>query len=391
MGNVKIYRSSDYGAPQLYGNAGFLINVLDACLVNGYGTQSILTMTHSNGIVTAATATPHGLQPHSRQTIAGVNEAGYNGEFIITILDAYSFYYTASGISVTPATGTITIKSAGAGWTKPYSGTNLAAYRQGGGNQHYLHINDTTTISSRCIGYEAMSAVSTGTGPFPTTAQISGGLYWQKSNVADAVSAREWIIVADDKTMYMWVRYTAGIDYGSMSTCAFGDFYSYKEGDVFNTFLSANTNSASYQYMYFSYLLSNIGGVLNTSNFGMYTPRNYTQVGSSTPMGKLGDYSKAAQAGMGLTGTGMPYPSPVDGGLYMCPVTVVDGLGVAAQAVLRGRMYGLWNPLHSTPLNHGDIFIGNGALTGKTFFVFTTCPVTTSFGQYMLDISLTWD
>ena len=48
MSNVKFFRSSDYGAPQLYGNAGYLIGVLDACLVNGYGTQNILTMTHSN-------------------------------------------------------------------------------------------------------------------------------------------------------------------------------------------------------------------------------------------------------------------------------------------------------------------------------------------------------
>ena len=153
MGNVKLYRSSDYGAPQLYGNAGYLIGVLDACLVNGYGTQNILTMTHSDGIVTAATAVAHNLQPHSRQTIAGANEAGYNGEFVITIIDAYSFYYTTSGISVSPATGTITTKSAGAGWTKPYNGTNLAVYRQGSGAQHYFRINDTTTYTSRLVGY----------------------------------------------------------------------------------------------------------------------------------------------------------------------------------------------------------------------------------------------
>ncbi len=390
MSNVKIYRHNDYGAPTLYGAAGYLIGVLDACLVDGYGQQTIITMTHSNGIVTAATGQAHGLQPHSRQTVAGANEAGYNGEYIITIIDAFSFYYTASGISTSPATGTITIKSAGAGWTKAYSGTNLAAYRQGGGNQHYLHINDTYTGSARCIGYEAMSAVSTGTGPFPTTAQMNGGLYWQKANTTDAINFRDWVIVADDKTIYMWVRYTTGTDYGAYSFMGFGDYYSYKAGDQYNTFLSANSNNGSYQYQYFPYLVSNLNSILSTSLFYMYSARNYTQVGSSVPQGKMGDYSKAAQSGMGFTGTGMPYPNPVDGGLYMCPVTVGDGIGVAAQAVLRGRMYGIWNPLHSVPLNNGDIFEGNGELAGRTFMAFTVCPATTNFGQLMLEISPTW-
>lgn len=82
MGNVKIFRSTDYGAPILYGNASYMIGLLDACLVNGYGTQTLLTLTHADGVVTASTAAAHGLQPNSRQTIAGANEAGYNGEFI---------------------------------------------------------------------------------------------------------------------------------------------------------------------------------------------------------------------------------------------------------------------------------------------------------------------
>lgn len=391
MGNVKIYRSSDYGAPQLYGNASYLITVLDACLVNGYGTQNILTMTHSNGIVTAATAVAHNLQPHSRQTIAGANEAGYNGEFVITIIDAYSFYYTASGIATSPATGTITTKSAGAGWTKPYSGTNLAAYRQGSGSQHYFRVDDTTTYTSRVVGYETMTAISTGTGPFPTAAQVSGGLYWQKSNVADAVSAREWIIVADDKTMYMWVRFGTGSDYGSFSAHGMGEFKSFKDGDVYNTFISANTGATSYQYMYFMYLNSYAGAVLSSSLFGMYASRSYTQIGSSVPLGKLGDYSKANQGGMGILGIGLPYPHQVDGGLYMSPVTIAEGVGIAAQAVIRGVMRGVWNPLHSMPLNNFDIFNGNGDLSGKTFITLNGCPATSNLGQFMLDISLTWD
>ena len=391
MGNVKIYRHTDYGAPQLYGNAGFLITVLDACLVNGYGSQTVLTMTHTNNIVSVTTPVPHNLQPYSRQTIEGANEAGYNGEFVIQMLDAFSFYYTTSGISVSPATGTITTKSAGAGWSKPFSGTNLAAYRPGAGPRHFLRIDDTADQNARCIGYEDMTAISTGTGPFPTAAQVTGGLYWQKSNVADATSAREWIIVADDKTMYMWTRYTTTNTYDAFAAEGMGDYSSYKDGDVYNSFISANTNNGSYQYMYFSYLNSYPGAVLIGSVFGFYGARSYTQIGSSAVLGKIGEYSKAAQGGMGAQGVGLPYPHPVDGGLYMCPITIAEGVGVAAQSVVRGIMRGVWNPLHSIPLNHGDIFNGNGDLAGKTFITCNACHATSSLGQFMLDISLTWD
>lgn len=38
--NVTVYRSTDTSAPTLSGTAGTLINVLDACLVNGYGSKA---------------------------------------------------------------------------------------------------------------------------------------------------------------------------------------------------------------------------------------------------------------------------------------------------------------------------------------------------------------
>src|SRR5574337_1914064 len=60
-----------------------------------------------------------------------------------------------------------------AGWAKPYSGTNLAAYRAATGNRFYFRVDDSGTVEARISGYETMSDVNTGTGQFPTTAQIS--------------------------------------------------------------------------------------------------------------------------------------------------------------------------------------------------------------------------
>lgn len=42
---VKVYRSTDTSAPALSGQAGKLIDVLDACLVNGYGSKSSMGWT----------------------------------------------------------------------------------------------------------------------------------------------------------------------------------------------------------------------------------------------------------------------------------------------------------------------------------------------------------
>lgn len=392
MIDVKFFRSTDNGAPELSGSVGALIDIFDACLIDGYGSQTVTSATHVDDVVTIVTPIAHGLKPYSRQLIAGANESGYNGEFVVDIIDAYTFFYTTSGIASSPATGTITTKTDSAGWTKPYSGTNLAAYRQGAGNQHYMKITDTSTITARWLGYESMTSISAGTGDFPTNAQESGGMYIQKSNVANT-DRREWIMVATDSVMYFWSWYGTTDAYGSYGLVGFGDYHSYKAGDAFNTFISGNTGATSYQYHKFAYLAAHAGAVLSSSDNGMFSARPFHQTGSSVVQGKLGDYSKANQGGMGIesSSVGLAYPSPVDGGLYMCPVTVVDGIGAANQATIRGYMKGVWNPLHSIPLSSEDIFQGNGDLVGKTFLTLRICSGGSSEGQVMLDISPSWD
>lgn len=381
MGNVKVFRSTDYGAPVLYGNAGYLIPVFDACLVNGYGANTINTMTHNAGTVTVTTAVTHNLRTYGRQTISGANESGYNGEFIITVTGANTFTYQAAGITVTPATGTLSTKSGGAGWTKPYNGTNLAAYRGGSGTQMYLRIDDTTTQAARCLGYETMSDVNTGTGPFPTTAQFSGGLYWTKSSTADATNARDWIIVADDKTMYMWVNYNSSATYTDSPMMHFGDIETYKSGDAYHCCLLANTLAATIANFRFSYLVA----TFIIGDTGMYFPRSYSQAGTAMPGAKISDYSKSS-AGANMGGSGLIYPHQTDGALHLAPVWAVETASVLAQSAIRGVFRGLWNPLHNSPLAHLDTFQGSGTLAGKTFLTFRIQPS----AQAMLDLSLTW-
>src|SRR6478609_9197278 len=103
---MRVYRWDDSSAPTLSASNGALITVLDAVLVNGYGSKTA------------------------------------------------------------------------AGWTKAFSGTNLAAYLQGSGsNGRYLRVDNSTSDNfPRLRGFKAMSAISTGTDGFPLDAQVSGGL-----------------------------------------------------------------------------------------------------------------------------------------------------------------------------------------------------------------------
>jgi len=384
MGNVKVFRSSDYGAPVLFGNAGYLIPVLDACLVTGYGELTISSITHSNGVVTVVTSTAHNLGPYGRQTISGItNDTAYNGDVIIQPVDGFTFTYSKGGITQATGTGaTMRTKSTSVGWTKDYSGTNLAAYRQAGGNRHYLRVDDTTTLSVRVVGYETMSGISTGTGLFPTAAQFSGGLYMQKSQTADATNPRDWILVADDETFYLHVNWNSYLNNTMDSpVLAFGNIQSDRPGDAFHTIIVANVSAAIAGFR-FSYLANNV----QTADTGSYLARSYTQIGSSTPSARISDTSKSnSQSNMGAS-QGLPYPHPVNGGLYMTPVWVTESLSPLANSVIRGTLKGIWNPLHNRPLAHSDIFLGNGVLSGKVFMAWNV----QLNGQVMIDISPTW-
>ena len=286
---VRVYYSTDSGAPVYSGSAGSLIALLQACLVDGYGAKD-------------------------------------------------------------PA-----------GWTKPFSGTNLAAFRPAAGNRHYLRVADTGAEFARVRGFEVMTAISTGTRPFPTDAQVNGGCYTVKSDAASS-DARGWVVVADDKRF--WLVSTSSVSTIADSTTAglgmfFGDIISAKAGDAFHTLLIAGSSSSPYS-------LSNGGlaSAINSSLDGHYMARSYTQAGTSITLSKHSDAAK-------LNGTttvgasGAAYPDPVTGGIGIAPIFVHEG----DISLTRGVLPGAWCPVHNLPASPGDIFQGSGSHTGKEFLL----------------------
>jgi hypothetical protein len=68
--------------------------------------KSVTSLTRNTGTATA-TSSAHGFSTGDQINIRGADQAAYNGDFIVTVVDANSFTYPVSGSPTTPATGTI--------------------------------------------------------------------------------------------------------------------------------------------------------------------------------------------------------------------------------------------------------------------------------------------
>lgn len=389
--NVKTFQSSDAGAPVLTGQAGTLVSLLDAVLVNGYGTLTVSSITRTGGVATATTSAPHGLAIGSPipvyQLIAGAAQAEYNGEFLVTPLTADTFSYTVTGTPASPATGSITTKRPSLGWSKPFSGTSKAAYQMPAGTtQHFLQVQDDNSGSSlrsaHWRGYESMSSVDAGIGPFPTSTQQSGkGLWIYKSGTQNA-TARSWKIIGDEKGFYLHT-YPFDTLSSASQNFYFGEMKSFRSGDAFHTMIiaatveSTLTNGSSAPAAGgnpFNSLVTNRG-----ISAGHFCARRYTQIGSASEIGKFGDGATTS-----IGSAGMPYPNPVDNGYHLGIVKVID------VSLERGLLPGLYQPLHSSALSDGDTVSSIEGLSGRTVLLFEIVGLTNAASRAAFDITGPW-
>lgn len=234
--SVKFFTDEMAGASVMSGTAGAMISVLDACLVNGFGSKSLTSLVVSGGIATATFAGgTSAAQPQSVILVAGVTGAmtDLNGEQKVLTVSSTTVTF-ATALADGTAAGTITIKMAPLGWTKVYTGTNKAVYKPSdpAASSAMLRVDDAGTTSARVRMYESMTDIDTGTNPAPTDAKVSGGLYWWKSDAAS--TARRYTIYGDSRNVYVGVApYTSNVH----SIFAFGDLDSYKSGDAYCGFI----------------------------------------------------------------------------------------------------------------------------------------------------------
>lgn len=267
--NILVTSNSQTSSPVLSGTVGAGITLLDAVLKDGFNPFSVSSITVADNIATVTTSGSHGLVANNNVEFSGANEAVFNDRFtVLDVLSSTEFRFEII-TTTTPATGTITGKIPPLGWTKPFTGTNLAVYRAPEGNRYFLRIDDTNAQYMTVRMFETMYDVNTGTGGSST-------VYWRKSSTSDS-TARAWFVVGGDRGFY----FTSGWNASYAITHyvhGFGDFVSYKENDLYNTILiGSNATSISYFGMNqgFSYL-NNLPGEFSETAYGQYIMRNFT-------------------------------------------------------------------------------------------------------------------
>lgn len=352
---VKYFHNLLPGAPVLSGTAGSLINVLDACLVNGFGVSAVASLVVVGEVATATISGGHSGEVGSVMTVSGATPSGLNGEQKVLSVGGgnTTLTFAATGIADQTATGAIAIKLAGAGWLKSFTGTNLAAYKSANiaASGCYLRVDDTVGKTARCVGYETMSAISSGVAPFPTLSQRSGGTWWTKSAVADS-SARGWLVVADDRFFHLLTFYhlTYGGPGGAMM--AFGDLVPAKSGDAWACVLSGYASDKSGS----SPGDNNDFGMMALITGELYLARSYTAVGGSAQAYKAFPLLVPSASTALASGNGpMQYPNGPDLGLYLTPLNIFE----LFYNCLRGVAPGLYCCPQNLPIG---LFAPNGRI-----------------------------
>lgn len=228
---VRWFHSGMADAPVLRGEAGALIELLDACLINGFCTRTLTSLVVSGGVATATISAGNPYEQHAVIRISGASIAALNGDHRIDTAGASSFTFPAPGVADGAASGTMTVIRSPAGWSKPFSGTNKAAY-QGDENstQLYLRVDDTEALYSNVRGYENLTDIDTGTGLFPTAAQQEN-CWWTKSRTENN-TARHWALVADGAMIWFMPAWHSS--YPTMGVLHhFGDGVPFSPGDAY--------------------------------------------------------------------------------------------------------------------------------------------------------------
>lgn len=314
--DIKFYVHTNNNAPQLQNAYGSMINVLDACLINGINIGTVSSLTVSGTTVTATFGAAHNLMQYQVIKIAGAAQPEFNGEHrILTIPDSSSFTFElAVTPSVTTATGAISASLPPLGWEKPFSSTSATggkgAYRSTNlllPSRPFLRVVDeldpvwTSTYAKYAkVGIvEDMTDIDTMLGvqaPYDSanidknwlgrgsgaTAKNGWAKWYYAHNASFAISNnqsdtsatssgnRRWILVGNADYFYILPTNHSTDVY--FSPYGFGAFKSLINNDMSNTFLSSLFNDPISTYKA-GYIPLNSG----TTNQKILLQRGYAQ------------------------------------------------------------------------------------------------------------------
>lgn len=383
--SVKVFASTDPGAPALSGTAGSQLAIVKACLVDGRGAGAVATLAVAAGIATATYAAGHPFAVGSVGLFTGATPVELNGEKRILSVSTNAVTFAAPGVADGAATGSITSKLAAAGWQQLYAGTNLAALKPSvvEATGCVLRIDDGDTTNARVRAFEAMTDVSSGVGLTPLESQVAGGLYWPKSSSANA-TARPWIVIADERGFYVAVDPTGT---GRYTLAYSGDIASLKSGDAYGYLLTGNQSDQASA----STVPDGCCGYSGRSaRGGAYLVRAHTAIGQAIAAQRLGAHHNGATADVyaGTPGYSLgTYPNGPNNGL-MSGALELHALGI------RGTLPGLLHPVQDlgNAFSTGAIVDGTDDLAGRRLMAIRTAPPAGAVvaGTVFIDVTGPW-
>lgn len=398
---IKLLSHDMQGAPQLTNAWGAMTALLDACLVDGFNLKTVNSITSTGGIATVLISGGHQYRAGQVVRISGATQTEYNGDFTALEVTGTTLTYAVSGSPASPATGTISAKTAPLGWEIAFTGTNKRAYRSlnVSSARPYLRVDDgldaayTTTYAkfAKVTMAEGMSDIDTFVGaraPYdplaPTKNEVGTGSgttaysgwykwYYAKAatNTADtsapATANRGWCLIGDDRGFYLFVE---SLDGGGLGGKCFTDFASFRANDGYASILCAQAayvqaNAAPTTIDSGAYITSDLGSrfprTLDTT--GKVLMRPYLQVGANVNVSFTSLNTNNAQIVSGYS-TGVLWPNGPDYGLILSPVLLKEG------SHLRGQMPGMFFVHNDSPgLDHLEQITGVTGYPGRTFAI----------------------
>lgn len=373
---TKLFYSTMTGAPTLSGTAGDMLAVLNACLVDGFNSQTITSLVIASNVATI-TKNGHGFIANQVVEISGATPAALNDTWLITSADANTCTFSTTGLVDQTATGTITCKVASCGWEKQFSDTNRAVYRSGNAQSTLIpiRVDDTVGQYSTVLMAESFSDIST-----PVT---SSATHYFKKSSATSATTRPWIIISDDKTFYL------GLDWNSTGTydfVSFGDFDSNVPADAYKARIQGCSSSAPAAKGQYHSIYNAMWEDQSGSTAVAVAPRSYAQTGAALALyqGSLcaaSTYSAtnvtvyvwafSGNHGYSNNPAQAPIVSPglADSGYHFVPVYLLER--PVAGRTFRGTQRGLLHVLEQLPISSGyQVLTGvNGIPGGRAIMV----------------------
>ncbi len=332
---VVTYKSTDSSAPVLTGQSGALITVLDAILVNGYGSKA------AAGWTKAFSAT--------NKAVYRMATSGNSGFYLnvqdgapATAKEARIWGYEAA---TAQDTGTAPFP------TVAQMATGLFARKS--------NTADSTARAWYCVADNSVFYFFADTGDFTAPAYslafAFGDIFSYKSS-----DAYKCIIMGRDSE-----------NTSSVTNERLPSVNTVGSGPAFPTTLTGHYIARSW---------TGTGASIAVGKHAVAMAMSSSSAGANAVVGAVATASAPSPQ--------VTYPNGPDSALLLSPIWIHHSNAV------RGYLKGLWAPCHSQPLSHGDTFSGTGNMSGKTFLALNVKgdngASQSPNGQIMIETSDTW-